>query len=639
MLLEKFRDLSQTWVAKLLLVLIMVPFALFGINYYFNQGSSGADVVAKVAGQSITLSEFNQTLKSQLEQSPDNSSVTDSQQLRFSVLQALSIRHVMQGYAEDIHLQVPNQLLASDIAQIPYFMDNGQFSPKKYEALLRDRGMTPVRFENAVRADLAVGLVRDTFSATQWVPNTSVLAFMRLTGQQRSYATAQLTVKDLAQMPSVSDKEVSAYYQSHKEQFQVPEQVKLNYVVLSMADIVNQSPVTKEEIERFYKDPANAQRWQTKESRRVSHILFSVPSHASQQIKETQLEKAKKTAIYLRAHIKEFAQVAKKESDDSVSAKQGGDLGFFTQGTMVAQFDRAAFALALNQVSDPIETPYGYHILLVTAIKPGKIKSLEEVTPVITAELKKEHAQKHFAEIADQFSNMVYEQSTSLNPVVDKFKLTLETSPWLTPFGSKDASAYLNQPKFLKAIFNAESIKDGRNTQAIEVAPNVLIAARVISHQSAHDRPLSDLKTTIQTMLEREAQDKALTELGQHSVTLLNKGKGQEVEVNWSKELSQSRSEAINHLPQAVVRALYSAPINHFPYYLGVLTDQGYTLLQLNGVQYHDNFSNEKTQQISAALDKNYAQGIVESFIDGVESKKPLRILNQSILNTQSNPS
>ncbi|MBU6468774.1 MAG: SurA N-terminal domain-containing protein [Betaproteobacteria bacterium] len=637
MLLEKFRDLSQTWVAKLLLVLIMVPFALFGINYYFNQGSSGADVVAKVAGQSITLAEFNQTLKNQLDQAGQNNPDADSQQLRFSVLQALAVRHVMQGYAEDIHLHVPNVILANEIAQMPYFLDNGQFSQKKYESLLQERGLSPVGFENTLRADLGVGLVRDTFTATQWVPSTSVEAFMRLTGQQRTYATALLDAKDIAELPSVTDQQVKDYYQSHKEQFQVPEQVKVEYVVLSLADRLNNTPVTQKQIEQAYQDPANQKRWQVKEMRRVSHILYNVPGNASADTKAKALEKAKKMSAYLKSHSKEFAKIAKEQSDDPISAKQGGDLGFFAQGAMVPQFDQAAFHLQLNQISEPVETPYGYHILLVTAIKPAQTKSLKEVTPLLTEEIRKEQAQKQFGETADQFSNLVYEQSTSLKPVVDKFKLTLQTSDWLTPFGAKDAPTYLNNPKLLKAIFNSESIKDGRNTQAIEVAPNVLVSARVTSHQSAHDRPLSELQATIKASLEQDALQKAIAKLGKDSVEQLNKGKA--VKVKWSTQKSQTRSQAINELPVNVVNALYSAPISHFPYYLGAQTDKGYTLIELNAVNYSDTPAAEKQQQTALALEKNYSEGILGAFVEGVESKKPLRILNQSVLNTQRNPS
>ncbi|MDE1891983.1 MAG: SurA N-terminal domain-containing protein [Betaproteobacteria bacterium] len=637
MLLEKFRDLSQTWVAKVLLALIMVPFALFGINYYFNQGSSGADVVAKVAGQSITLSEFNQTLKNQIEQLGQNATDADSQQLRFSVLQALAVRHVMQGYAKDIHLEAPNQMLANEIAQIPYFQDNGRFSQKKYESLLAQRGMTPVTFENALRGDLAVGLVKDTFSATQWVPQTSVAAFIRLTGQQRIFSTTELTVNQLDKVPQVSDEQVKKYYDSHKEQFQVPEQVKVDYVVLSLADAEHDIPVSNQDIERAYHDPANQQRWQTKESRRVSHILFAVPQGASATEKEKQLDKAKKMVAFLRAHPKEFGKIAKEQSQDPISAKQGGDLGFFSQGTMVAQFDKAAFSLKLNTISDPVETPYGFHILEVTAIKPQKIESLAEATPVLTEELKKEHAQKQFSEMADQFSNLVYEQSTTLKPVVDKFKLKVMSSDWLSPFGAKDAPQYLNNPKLLKAIFNSESVKDARNTQAIEVAPNVLVAARVTAHQNAHDRSLDELKSTIKAMLERDETQKSLAQLGQSYVEQLNKG--QTVNIKWSSASTLTRAEAVNNLPSNVVKLIYSAPVNHFPYYFGAATDKGYTIVQLNGVKYEETPTKQQIEQTTAVLDKNYSEGIVESFIDGVESKKPLRIINKTILNTQRNPS
>ena len=280
MLLEKFRSMSKTWVAKVILVAITVPFALFGLEYYFRQ-SGTADTVAKVDGYSITQAEFNETLRSQQEQLRANNrdqaldpASLDTPQLRSEVLNALINRHLATSYADHANIIIPDHLLVSEISRIEPFQDNGHFSQARYEEALHARGLVPALFESRLRDDLKNELVQEGLITTDWVPQVSVNAFLTLSGQQRDVSVAEITPDAFLDRVKVDDASIQKYYDSHLDRFKVEERVKVQYLVLSADQLSQSIEVSAADVAKAYADPANKARWGGQETRRASHILI-----------------------------------------------------------------------------------------------------------------------------------------------------------------------------------------------------------------------------------------------------------------------------------------------------------------------------------------------------------------------------
>jgi peptidyl-prolyl cis-trans isomerase D len=634
-MLDKFRSLSQTWVAKVLLALITIPFALFGIEYYFRQSGGGADTVAKVDGYAISQAEFNDNLRSQLERMSAsmqgaNPSSLDNSQTRYAVLEALINRHLITAYADKTGLRVADRFLVDEIGKINAFQEDGKFSQKRYEEVLRANNLTPALFEMRLRDDLKTELVQESLTTTDWTPAVAVDAFVTLVEQSREVAVAEITPDAFLDKVKVDDAAVKAYYDAHQDQFMVSERVKVEYLVLSADQLVGDTAVTPEEIAKVYNDPANKARWGGQETRRASHILISVPASASTADRAAAKAKAEKIAAEAKANPSRFAALARQYSQDPGSAAQGGDLGYFGRGAMTKPFDEAVFGMKAHDVTGPVETEFGYHIIQLTDIREGKGKTLAEATPAITAELKKQHAQQRFAEMADNFSNLVYEQSGSLKPAADKFKLPLHETGWLTRSGGAEYPL-LDNPKLLAALFAQESVKDGRNTQAIEVAPNVLVSGHVTAHEPAVARPLAEVSEAIQKQLRHEQAAKLAKQEGEARLADLKAGKA--VALKWSDPKMVNRQEALGIMPPDLVAPAFKLEVDKLPAYAGVDSGSGaYAIARVSRVAPGNPADAARRKQAEVGLARGYGDEVMGEFLTALRANANVRLVNKAVM-------
>jgi peptidyl-prolyl cis-trans isomerase D len=410
------------------------------------------------------------------------------------------------------------------------------------------------------------------------VPRSTVDAFVRISEQSRDVSLVNLAPDQYLAKVKVTPEQVKAWYDSHLVDYTIPEQARVEFVELSLDALAARAQVTPEEVKAFYE--ANQGRFLQKEERRASHILISAGADAKPE--ERKAARAKAQAIFEQVTKKpaSFAEIAKKESQDPGSAVQGGDLGFFPRGAMVKPFEDAAYAGKKDDIVGPVESDFGYHVIRITDVKPEKGKSVAEATPEIEAELKKQVAARKFAESAEQFSNLVYEQPTSLKPAADALKLAVQQSGWFSKAGG--APPLLANPKLIQEIFSEDSTKAKRNTTAVEVGPNVLVSARVSELKPSEVRPLESVKADIERRLLRDAAAKLATEDGEAKLKELREGKA--VDLKWPAPLAVSRAKAGGLFPQ-VLDEVFRADARKLPAYAGVaMPGGGYALLQVTKV-------------------------------------------------------
>jgi peptidyl-prolyl cis-trans isomerase D len=558
----------------LLAVLIVPPFALFGVDYYF-RGTDPADQVARVSGSRISQQEFGQALRRREEQlrqmlggNPDQSKL-DTPQIRRAVLNELIEERILYSAGMKAGLTVPNAELQSVIGDVPAFKDgNGKFSPERYRQLLGAQGMSEGGYEADVRKALIVGRSRNAFSATAFLPNTVVDRLYRLRLQQREVSQFVLDPSQFTANVKITPEEAKAYYETNKQEFELPEKVKLEYVILSLASVESRVTVTPKELQEYYQ--SRVEQLGKPEQRRASHILIPVAASATPEQKAKAKDQAEALLAAARKSPKTFAELAKKNSGDPGSAADGGDLGYFGRGKMVKPFDEAVFGIKVGDIAGPVETQFGYHIIKLDAIKPSEAPSFDAVKVKLEEELRKTRATRAFAQDADEFSNLVYDQPDSLRPVIEKFKLQPQSSGWVTRQGAE--APLLNSEKFLRAVFSDNVLKKKQNTEAVEIAPNMLVSARAVEYEPAKQRPLAEVQAAIiQSLTQQKAAELARTE---GDVLLGKLRKGEEVRVQWSAQHTVSRDRLEGMQPEAA-RAVFRADASKLPAYAGVEASGG----------------------------------------------------------------
>jgi peptidyl-prolyl cis-trans isomerase D len=565
----------KRWLQIALLVLIVPPFALFGIDFYF-RNTDTAGSLAKVGDARISEAEYAQALRQAQEkmremmrENPDPS-LLNSPQFKESVLNDLIERKITLAHAARAGMTISDSELQRVIAGVEAFRDqSGKFSRERYRQLLQGQGMTPAMFENQVRANILLEQIRGVYSGSAFVPDSVADRLLRIREQERDVSQVVFNPADYRKQVKISDADADKYYTEHKAEFVVPERVKVEFVVLSLEAFQRSIQVSEDEIKKYYAE--NQSRYQTPEERRASHILIPAAAGASPEEKAKAKALAEDLFKQVKANPKKFGELAAKYSKDPGSAEKGGDLGFFGKGLMVKPFDEAVFAMKVGDIAGPVETQYGYHIIRLDEIKAVKTTPLQAVRAQIETEIRRSKVTKAFAEAADNFNNLVYEQFDSLQPAADALKLTIQKSDWVSRAGGNQ-NPLLNNDKVLAAVFSDEVLKNKHNTSAIEVQPNMLLAARVIEHKAPEALPLDQVRKDIVQHL----ADQAATELAQKEghATLEKLKKGEAVAVAWSTPQTVTLQKRQGLHPEAA-QSVFSVDTARLPAYTGVPVSQG----------------------------------------------------------------
>ena len=506
---------KHTRIMQFLLFLLIFPsFVLFGVEGYSRMREKG-EAVAKIDGAEILQGDWDFAHKQEIDriraQAPNiDVKLLDTPEARYRTLERLVRDKVLAVAAEKSRLTVSDAQLSRTLAAEPAIASlrraDGTLDMARYQQLLAGQGMSPEMFESKVRGDISSrqvlsGIVDTGFSAASVADKTLSAYFERRSVQVALFRPADFLTKI---SPTATDLE--AYHKAHSDLFQAPEEASVEYVVLDLDSVMKTVTASDADLKTYYEQNAAAMAGQ--EQRRASHILINSGKEASAADKQKAKAKAEEMQQAAKKAPATFAELARKNSQDTGSAANGGDLDFFGRGAMVKAFEDAAFAMKVGDISEVVESEFGYHVIKLTDVKSPKVKSFEEMKPELEAVVKKQLAQKKFAEAADTFTNTVYEQADSLKPVADKLKLDVKTVNGLMRNPKPGDKSILANPKFLNAVFSPDSVEKKRNTEAVEIGPNQMVSARITKYSPAHTQALEDVKDRVRErfMAERGAE-------------------------------------------------------------------------------------------------------------------------------------
>jgi peptidyl-prolyl cis-trans isomerase D len=616
----------QRLMQLLLLLLILPSFVLVGVSSYNERGSN--DGVATVDGKSITQQEWESAQRRQLEQARQQLGAQfdqkqfDTPEAKQAVLDQLVAERAVNAEVARSNLTVSDTALQKAILDIQAFRKpDGSFDLAQYKAALAAQGMTPDMFDQRMRHDMAVQQLAASIQQTAFTSRAVTARLSDFSGQEREVQELQFPVAQYAAQVKVTDDMVKAYYDKHAALFQVPETVKAEYVVFNADAVDKLATVSDAEILDAYNK--NKARFSTPEKRTASHILITVNKGASAADDAAAKAKAQAVLDDVRKAPGDFAKIAKARSQDPGSAELGGDLGVVEKGVFDKAVEDAIYSLKEGEVSGLVRSAFGYHVVKVTKVTPAAQKTLDEAKPEITAELKKAKLSAKYTELAETFSNTVYEQSDSLKPVADKLGLTVQTVAGLTraPNPALGASP-VNNDKFLKAIFSNDALTNKRNTEAVEVAPSTLVAGRVVEFKPAAKRPLAEVDAQIRQRVIQEEAARLARQAGEARLAAA-KASGDATGFGEVKTVSRTKQPPIN---ETAAIAVMKADVSKLPAYVGVeIPGQGYGVYRIGKValaaQQDEARRKGEAEQIGRAVGNAELYGYVEALKHKAKAK------------------
>ncbi|MUV28244.1 SurA N-terminal domain-containing protein [Burkholderia thailandensis] len=631
-MLDFFRN-HQRLMMFFLLLIVLPGLGIVGIQGFRGFFDESANVAA-VNGHKITRAEFDGMLRQQVDQARQmlgaqfDAKTFDTPERRQQLLDGLIQQRALADETQRLHLTASDgavrQTLLSDPVVASLKKADGSFDAERYTQMLAMQGMTPDQYQERVRYNLALQQIPASIVSSAFTPKSVARRLTELAEQQREVQQMMLKSADYATKVQPTDAQISAYYDAHKQAFATREAATIQYLVYSQAAAAAAAQPSDIDVKKYY--DGNIARYRTDAQVRVSHIFIAAAKDASAADKAAAKAKAEQLLAEVKAHPDQFAQIAEKNSQDAPSAAKGGDLGFITRGSTAggAAFDDAAFALKKGEISGVVQGDFGFHILKATDLKPAVVKPLAEVKDSIVADLKQQFAAKAFADNAEGFTSTVYEKAKSLQPAADKYTLTIQTatvSPQPNPALPPDSP--LNNAKFLAAVFAADAVKNGNNTQAIDVGNNTLIAARVTSYQPSTVPALDAIKDQVRAKVVADEAARLAKQDGEAKLAELRKSKST---AGFAAADKISRTQA-HGLPPAAVSAIYKVDPKTLPAYVGVdLGNDGYAIFRVNSVVAAAPADDQRLAAAQQQLAQVYAQSETEAYLASLRARSKVKL-------------
>lgn len=617
-MLQAFRT-HKRWMMFIAMIFIIPSFVVTGI-YSYNRMSDSENDLATVGDTSITMMDFDNAKRQYLDNfrrqmgQSFKPNMLDTAEARASILAALISDRAISLEIASEYMNVGEADAINLVKQAPAFQRDGKFSTEAYQQFLNSMGKSDEQFVLELRRDLTRQMLLSAVSQTTQASNTVAQRIHDLLTEERTIRTFEIKPTAFLKSVSVTDAEAQSYYDQNKSLFAVPESVDIEYVVLSPESYKN-IKASEDDIKTFYEQ--NLQRFSTPEERRASHILIAVNNEKTDADAKKEADEIYKQ---LQADPSKFAQLAKSKSADPGSARQGGDLGFFQKGMMVPEFDNAVFSGKKGDLVAPVKTQFGYHIIKIVDVKPAQAKPLKEVRGEIEALYQQQAAIRAFAEDAENFSNMVYEQSESLQPVAERFGLKIQTVKNVT----RDFEDQLINPNVIEALYGYDVLEDKRNSNAIEVASNTLLSARVTAHHKQTVKTFDEVKGDIVATLKNQKATEAARAQGSADIAKLLDKKSASAKFGDKTVISRERPGAYAY---EVVTAALRPEANKLPTYTGVQTQDGsYFVIEVQSSKKIE-ASPEQLAMRKAELAQLYSNPEQAAFISGLETKFGTQIL------------
>jgi len=544
-MLTKIREKAQGAFAWGILILICVPFALWGINNYLDTGKEAP--VASVGDKDFYQRDVNKAYE-QYSQNLQGMGI-DEQTLKAQALQKLIKDEVLLQYVHAEGLVTTDDEAREFIKSLPYFQVDGKFSDKQYKTLLSSQRISSAEFVNRIKNALTMEQFQHSIVDSSFATQYDVEGFFKIQNQQRDVDYLTVPLQSLTVQPT--EEEISAYYQQHQDLYRTPEQVSVEYVELLLEDLAKKVVVTDEKLKAFYEEQID--QYTTPERRKISHILFKINDKNTDK---SALEKALKAKQDLAN--KDFAALAAEVSDDKLTAKKGGDLGLFNVGIMEKAFEDAASALKLGEVSIPVKSAFGYHLIKVTELVPGNIKQFDSVKNEVTKAYQKAQAENAFYEAGEKLTEMSYENPDNLQTVADALGITVKKSALFTKEKGEGISA---DEKIRSAAFS-EEVLQGNNSAPVELSTEHLVVVRLLEHKAAAKRDLNEVKQEVAGVLSKEKANLQSVEKAKQIMVRLQAGESIQVvaaenklKINTDKGLVRGK----NKLPEQLNNAIFKA--------------------------------------------------------------------------------
>jgi peptidyl-prolyl cis-trans isomerase D len=607
---------------QIVLAIIFLPFAFFGVESYFNRSDSD-NFVAKIGDQPISQREFSQALQDRQNAiqrmlgGKADPAFLNSTEMRMSALDNLIQQRLLIAQAVRNGILIPDAQLQEIITQVPAFQQDGKFSPALYEQYLKNRGEPAAYFEAGLRRDLMMERSAQAYQGTGVIANSVADRLLHINAQQREASQFYLSPAQYAAQVKLEPDAPRKYYDEHKDQFQIPEQARVEYIVYSLDAVAGQVPVTPEEVKQFYEQ--NPQQYRSADERQASHILIDVEPGATADAKKQARARAEEVLKQARQNPAGFADLARKYSKDTGSSAKGGDLGMVPRGAMVKPFDDALFSMKQGEIAGPVETQYGYHIIRLTAVKG---QGFDGVKAQVESDLKRQKAGKKFSEQAEQLNNVVFEQGDSLKPAADALKLQVQQSGWLSRTGSDNK--LLNNPRLLNAVFSDDVLKNKRNTEVIDVGNNTLVAARLLEHKPASTRPFEEVAAAVTKQLAEQQAARLAAKDGREMLAKLRQGG--DASIKWSPAKTVSRED-----PQGfagpVLAEVFKVDAGALPAYGGIENPQGgYSLVKVSRVINSETIDPAKRKSLAQQLRQMAGQEELSAYVASLKLKADVQI-------------
>ena len=624
----------HTRILQFILLLLIVPsFVVFGIQGYekFNEGK---DQVAKVDGQPVTQADWDAAHRSQVErlraQMPGvDVKMLDTPEVRQRVLDELVRERVLFAAARDLHLSPTDERLQRLFQTDPQFAGLRNPDGTVRKELLAAQGMNSELFAARLRQDLSMRQVLLGLGSSAVAPDSVARTAVDAFYQRRDVRVQRFNPADFSAKVSVGDADLQAFYDDPRQaaRFQTPESVALEYVVLDLPTVAKSITVPEDELRTYYTE--NAARYEQPAERRARHILIKAEAGVSAEAKAKAKARAEELLAEVRKNPAGFADAARKASEDPGSAKQGGDLGWFGRGAMVKPFEDAVFALKKGEISGVVESDFGFHVIQLDDVRGGDKRSFESVRTEIETEVKKSLAQKRYAEVAEQFSNLV-EQEDTLKPVADKLKLEVHRVDQFTRTFAAEPGSVLANPKVAETAFLADNLTSKRNSLAVDIGANQMLSLRVVEHRPARKQALADVRDAVRAAV---VQAKAAQAARAEGEARLAQWKAQAPAAGTlPAAVTVSRGgEAPQDLPRAVVEAALRAKAEPLPAWVGVdLGEAGYAVVMIEKVQPADTAETGAMAQVRSQYAGMWAQAEADAYYAALRKRYKVEITGKA---------
>lgn len=587
----------QRLMQLILLILVVPSFVFLGISGYSFVTADPA--VAEIGKLSVTKQEFTQAQRNQLQQMQESSqgrfdpALLDNPQARQALLDQLIDRKVQIAVATQEHFSVSDNSLRRAIAAMPQVQVDGQFSADRYHEVLASIGMSPRDFEASQRAELALDTVLGPVRDTAALPQPVLDSLKRALTEERTVRLRVFQAKDYTKDVAIEPQDIKAWYDAHQDDLRLPEQVAADYLVLDEAAAVASVPAVSEaQLKDYYEQ--NKTRYVVPARVNVSHILIKLPAGASDEAAKAALANAQEVSRRARTEPQQFAELARKESQDAGTARDGGTLGWIQRGTLPLPMEQAIFALKQGEISDPVKGPDGYHVFIANQVQPEKGETFDEARSKVEAEVRRQLAADRFADMATKLTSLVYDNANSLEPAAKELGLQVRqvqgiardrllTADEAGPDAaakSKDA-AILGDVRVRQALFSRQVLTDKQNSGVIEISPDTMIVVRANAVTPAHVPDLDKEQAHIRTLLLAERAQAAAVAAGEKVLASLKQQSSSE---GFQDPVTISRLDPAG-LSKAVMDAAFGVPHQNLPAYGGVSLPDAYAIVQLDQVK------------------------------------------------------